>query len=607
MIKIIKELNIEVTKPNVFQAIVAKQYDMNSRFLKVTLTDCGNVVTIPYSKDISVIINAVRPDGESNGFGGEVNEDGTLIVPLHSWMLELDGMVTCDISVIQTTESDNKKLTTTSFDLMVEKAAYGGEDITTDPQYDVLVELIERVENIEAGGGGGGIVDQTYKPESENAQSGIAVNEAIKKNETKTNNTFSNALKGKASGQYITLDDVSPVEHNLSVKVKSKNEADIYGFSANSISNPSSSRVITNNYGTTISTIDPSGSIEVTQTKWGNETDPVHYSNGYFAIGFYNDYQEGEYVQFSFDLEIKENPLNATTMSVMANGASPNTFTFTEGRNVVRIYWRNRDDRQYIEFRNAGCSLVISNIQVERGEPTPYTPFISNLKDTTLMTYGKNLLNYDPTDTSGNVTILEQTENGVIVQGNVGTNPGSNSWSNGWYNVANSGLKVVRGVPYVISCDFTFIEDPYRPESVWGSYWANIGFECVGGGTLTKTDKVFRPEVGVTQRVYQPFIPDCDAVNFVFKTCSGTVKIENFMLAVGTTEGVATEYEPYSKDSAEYTPNEDGTVEGVTSISPNMTLVPTTGVMIAECEYNRDINKAFAELQQAIISLGGNI
>ena len=153
---------------------LSKQYDANSRFLKVTLTDCGNVVTVPYSDKIKAIINAERVDGQSKGFDGEVNEDGTVTVPLHSWMLELDGLVKCDISVIDTATDNNKKLTTTSFDLMVEKAAYGGDDITTDPQYDILVELIEKVEDLENGS-----ADQTYNPLSENAQSGKAVAEAI--------------------------------------------------------------------------------------------------------------------------------------------------------------------------------------------------------------------------------------------------------------------------------------------------------------------------------------------------------------------------------------------------------------------------------------------
>jgi hypothetical protein len=171
LIKIIKELNIEVTKPNVFQAIVAKQYDMNTRFIKATFVDCGERIDIPNSPTLSVVINAERKDGQSKGFDGEINEDGTVTVPLHSWMLELEGMVICDISVIDTATDNEKKLTTTSFTLIVEKAAYGGDDVTSDPQYDVLIELIKQVEGLGA--------DQTYTPESTNAQSGIAVAEAV--------------------------------------------------------------------------------------------------------------------------------------------------------------------------------------------------------------------------------------------------------------------------------------------------------------------------------------------------------------------------------------------------------------------------------------------
>lgn len=142
MIQIIKEINVEVTKPNIFQALVAKQYDMNTRFLKVTLMDCGDRIDVPATETTRVVINAERKDGQSKGFDGEINEDGTVTVPLHSWMLELDGTVNCDISVIDTATDDNKKLTTTTFTLLVEKAAYGGDGITSDPQYDVLIQLI---------------------------------------------------------------------------------------------------------------------------------------------------------------------------------------------------------------------------------------------------------------------------------------------------------------------------------------------------------------------------------------------------------------------------------------------------------------------------------
>ena len=143
LIEIIKELDVEVTKPNILQAIVAKQYDMNTRFLKVTLKDGGNRIDIPTIETAKVIINAERRDGLSKGFDGVINDDGTVTVPLHSWMLELDGTVICDISVIDTAEDNNKKLTTTSFTLLVEKATYGGDDVTNDPQYDVIVSLLE--------------------------------------------------------------------------------------------------------------------------------------------------------------------------------------------------------------------------------------------------------------------------------------------------------------------------------------------------------------------------------------------------------------------------------------------------------------------------------
>lgn len=152
MIEIIKELKIEVSKPNIFQAIVAKQYDMNTRFIKATLVDGSDVIYIPNDPDrsVKVVINAERPDGQSKGFDGEVNDDGTVTVPLHSWMLELEGTVICDISVIDTEADDNKKLTTTSFTLLVEKAAYGGGDVTNDPQYDVLVTLLETCQDASA-------------------------------------------------------------------------------------------------------------------------------------------------------------------------------------------------------------------------------------------------------------------------------------------------------------------------------------------------------------------------------------------------------------------------------------------------------------------------
>lgn len=67
-------------------------------------------------------------------------------------------------------------------------------------------------------------------------------------------------------------------------------------------------------------------------------------------------------------------------------------------------------------------------------------------------------------------------------------------------------------------------------------------------------------------------------------------------LEIGAT---ATEYEAYITPT-EYIPAADGTVNGITSLYPNTTLTTDTDGVIINCEYNRDINKAFAALEAAI-------
>lgn len=70
---------------------------------------------------------------------------------------------------------------------------------------------------------------------------------------------------------------------------------------------------------------------------------------------------------------------------------------------------------------------------------------------------------------------------------------------------------------------------------------------------------------------------------------------------------IVTRYGTVETDSPQtYTPAADGTVSGVKSLYPTTTLMTDTVGAIIEAEYNRDINKAFAELQQAILSMGGN-
>ena len=71
------------------------------------------------------------------------------------------------------------------------------------------------------------LVDQTYTPDSENAQSGKAVAEALSTEQKRADNTFANALKGSKSGSAILIDDISPVTHEMSVKISSDTVEDL--------------------------------------------------------------------------------------------------------------------------------------------------------------------------------------------------------------------------------------------------------------------------------------------------------------------------------------------------------------------------------------------
>lgn len=144
MAQITREITVDVAQLNRFEAIVAKQYDKSSRFLKVQLLNREEPIWI--DPGATVTINARRKDNQSKVFAGEVNTDGTVTVPITYWMLELDDTVKCDISIIVGTDT---VLKTTLFELFVQEAAADEQAITDDDDYDILLRLINEVKSTE--------------------------------------------------------------------------------------------------------------------------------------------------------------------------------------------------------------------------------------------------------------------------------------------------------------------------------------------------------------------------------------------------------------------------------------------------------------------------
>lgn len=165
---------------------------------------------------------------------------------------------------------------------------------------------------------------------------------------------------------------------------KGRNLFDCYGFSCAGIYDENTRRDITNNYGTTISTINPTNSITVTQDKADNSAAISSYMNGYFCVGVRMKNNK-EYVM-SFDFIPTKMLIDNPIMKLLINGDGSNSSGVIDGFSlnvkkhiVVKFTYKSFESRQYIEFRNGGMSGIFENFQLEDGETaTVYSPYHKN-------------------------------------------------------------------------------------------------------------------------------------------------------------------------------------------------------------------------------------
>lgn len=202
------------------------------------------------------------------------------------------------------------------------------------------------------------------------------------------------------------------------VQTTGKNILNSYGYSATSMNNPDAQRVLTNNYGTEISTIDPENTLTITQTQ--ADGDSVSYQNGYFCIGINDEIKNGSAYYFSADINIKSNPLNNTEFRIMVNGSTAFSSYFELSQKKFRINvnfnYLDINNKKYIEVRCCGMSFDISNIMISEssatyesytgGKPSPspeYKQDIVNAQSPVQVeVMGKNLFNSSKIQTVSN-------------------------------------------------------------------------------------------------------------------------------------------------------------------------------------------------------------
>lgn len=198
-------------------------------------------------------------------------------------------------------------------------------------------------------------------------------------------------------------------------------------------------------------------------------------------------------------------------------------------------------------------SCAFSNFQIEKGTvATEYVPFI-DATTVELTRCGKAIFSKS-----------SQTVSGV---------------SKPWASLLVAAVKVPPG-NYVVSCRFNQIGPDISTVSVstrsYNDYTVPFGdvSSSEKSGYLVKAFTVPEGAGG-----FQIFLYSNTPNTALTTECS----FENICVEAGS---VATGYEVYN--GAKYTPAANGIVSGVTSLSPNMTLLTDTEGVVIECEYNSD-------------------
>ena len=385
------------------------------------------------------------------------------------------------------------------------------------------------------------VTDRAYSPTSENAQSGKAVAEALKAERTYANNSFSGALRGSASGEAVRLSDIAPNEHTLGVEVSGRNLFDkdnaniIIGYpdAENVINGASSTRSV-------YIPCAPNATYTVSKTLTAR-----------FAVAFTDDIP-------SIGVAVTGRVQNNTASSI----------TTTSGINSRYIVvWLYHVD---LDTTTIKINEVLTTLQIELGSTaTSYTPYITDFSGVTLKRYGKNLLPYPYKNTN-----IDYTFNGINYKvksdGTVVLNGTANEQS--YFILA--GLVLNKGVYYLSGCPSGGQGSTY---SIYFQY-DNFSYYKADYGSGVKIDINEKKNCAVAINIGK----NTAVSNLIFKP----------MLEVGSK---LTDFEE-RRTAVAYTPAVDGTVTGVTSISPDMTFLSDTDGIIINAEYNKDLNKAISEL-----------
>lgn len=161
----------------------------------------------------------------------------------------------------------------------------------------------------------------------------------------------------------VNVGDKGTVE----VEITGKNLLNLQCYSAETMHNLEEEPVLTNNYGTEISTTEAVNKVVIKQKKIANTENPSSYENGFMIFAFRDDFVIGKLYNLSFDLEVINNPLNTNEITLLVNGSYSQRANIQK-RVKTQFQYQKQELRQFIELRCSGMDFVLSNIMITEAD-----------------------------------------------------------------------------------------------------------------------------------------------------------------------------------------------------------------------------------------------
>lgn len=387
---------------------------------------------------------------------------------------------------------------------------------------------------------------------------------------------LSNALKKTVSGNAVRIGDSSTLEHEMKVRLKSKNFVDMNDLVAKGAatiaedgSYYTSPIALYNNYGPESGGgkgglyVPADGTIPIVISATVKSEDPSSTGNCFIIVIYYTD---GTSDRIAWD--------GAGRVDGEAQWQS-RTLKSAAGKTIKRVITAWSDIRAYVK-----------DLQIEEGTTaTAYTPYV-DVNGATVKKYGKSLLSQDALYRAN---VFYKQDDGRWFYGKV----------NGSYVSTEAKLTIPANTNF--TCSFEGVDVSNAPTTSNGDFVQLQVFFTDGTSKYPGFPKSAIEANGKVSITYYPE-KQVSGVRFSYPNVTkdgNYITFDSFRIELGT---IATEHEDY-KDPETITAEEDGTVNGIIGNGDTVTLVADNGVIIT-AEYNRDLNKAFAEIYQAIATMG---